>query len=323
MCLVREYLGAIGGANASAHRAVAAPSRLSRPGGRDRRGSGVAGAVAVRVWTVRYRAQRSCTRRARGGAGRCRAEEQSGSAAGHLTARPRPDRSRQLALLGRSPGARPLRRDQPRRTRPCASAPFVGLGRSDPRSRQHAVRGQGHAAVAARAPTRRVRDGRQHGRAGDAPAGGARHRHLLAGAASFDAPTDLARRYRDFPRIPGGRTSGVVATRSRRHAGQPPRRLREAQPDRTRPRHRVRRRAVAALLERGRRGGARPGAPLRSPPSPHPGGSIATRRSRRSAAPGHIPAACRSCCRARCAVSGCCLPRSSVRPGQFSTWRVC
>jgi poly(3-hydroxybutyrate) depolymerase len=32
----------------------------------------------------------------------------------------------------------------------------------------------------------------------------ARHRRLLAGAASFDAPTDLARRYRDFPRIRGG-----------------------------------------------------------------------------------------------------------------------
>ena len=33
----------------------------------------------------------------------------------------------------------------------------------------------------------------------------ARHPRLLTGAAAFDAPTDLARRYRDFPRIPGGR----------------------------------------------------------------------------------------------------------------------
>jgi pimeloyl-ACP methyl ester carboxylesterase len=32
----------------------------------------------------------------------------------------------------------------------------------------------------------------------------ARHPRLLAGAAAFDAPTDLARRYRDFPRISRG-----------------------------------------------------------------------------------------------------------------------
>jgi pimeloyl-ACP methyl ester carboxylesterase len=41
----------------------------------------------------------------------------------------------------------------------------------------------------------------------------ARHRHLLAGAASFDAPADLARRYRDFPRIPGGRHLQALAER--------------------------------------------------------------------------------------------------------------
>jgi pimeloyl-ACP methyl ester carboxylesterase len=47
----------------------------------------------------------------------------------------------------------------------------------------------------------------------------ARHRHLLAGAASFDAPTDLARRYRDFPRIPGGRHLQEL---SRREVGGTP-----------------------------------------------------------------------------------------------------
>lgn len=41
----------------------------------------------------------------------------------------------------------------------------------------------------------------------------ARHPRLLAGAASFDAPTDLARRYRDFPRIPGGRHLQELARR--------------------------------------------------------------------------------------------------------------
>ena len=41
----------------------------------------------------------------------------------------------------------------------------------------------------------------------------ARHPRLLAGAASFDAPTDLARRYRDFPRIPGGRHLQALARR--------------------------------------------------------------------------------------------------------------
>jgi pimeloyl-ACP methyl ester carboxylesterase len=47
----------------------------------------------------------------------------------------------------------------------------------------------------------------------------ARHRRLLAGAVSFDAPTDLARRYRDFPRIPGGRHLQELA---RREVGGPP-----------------------------------------------------------------------------------------------------
>ncbi len=41
----------------------------------------------------------------------------------------------------------------------------------------------------------------------------ARHPRLLAGAGSFDAPTDLARRYRDFPRIGGGRHLQELARR--------------------------------------------------------------------------------------------------------------
>jgi pimeloyl-ACP methyl ester carboxylesterase len=41
----------------------------------------------------------------------------------------------------------------------------------------------------------------------------ARHRRLLAGAASFDAPTDLARRYRDFPKITSGRHLQELARR--------------------------------------------------------------------------------------------------------------
>ena len=40
-----------------------------------------------------------------------------------------------------------------------------------------------------------------------------RYPRLFAGAASFDAPTDLARRYRDFPRIPGGRHLQALARR--------------------------------------------------------------------------------------------------------------
>jgi len=41
----------------------------------------------------------------------------------------------------------------------------------------------------------------------------ARYPRLLAGAAAFDAPTDMARRYRDFPRIPGGRHLQALARR--------------------------------------------------------------------------------------------------------------
>ena len=41
----------------------------------------------------------------------------------------------------------------------------------------------------------------------------ARHNRLLAGAVSFDAPTDLARRYRDFPRIPNGEHLQELARR--------------------------------------------------------------------------------------------------------------
>jgi pimeloyl-ACP methyl ester carboxylesterase len=41
----------------------------------------------------------------------------------------------------------------------------------------------------------------------------ARHPHLLAGAAAFDPATDLARRYRDFARLPGGRMLQRVARR--------------------------------------------------------------------------------------------------------------
>ena len=56
----------------------------------------------------------------------------------------------------------------------------------------------------------------------------ARHNRLLKGAVSFDAPTDLARRYRDFPRIPNGRApAGAGSARGRRLA-------RAATPARTR-----------------------------------------------------------------------------------------
>jgi dienelactone hydrolase len=41
----------------------------------------------------------------------------------------------------------------------------------------------------------------------------ARNPELLTGAASFDAPTDIARRYRDFPKIPGGRHLQELARR--------------------------------------------------------------------------------------------------------------
>lgn len=41
----------------------------------------------------------------------------------------------------------------------------------------------------------------------------ARFNTLLAGAAAFDSPTDLARRYRDFSRIPNGRSLQELARR--------------------------------------------------------------------------------------------------------------
>jgi pimeloyl-ACP methyl ester carboxylesterase len=41
----------------------------------------------------------------------------------------------------------------------------------------------------------------------------ARHPRLLAGAAALDPATDFARRYRDFPRIPGGRFLQELARR--------------------------------------------------------------------------------------------------------------
>jgi pimeloyl-ACP methyl ester carboxylesterase len=41
----------------------------------------------------------------------------------------------------------------------------------------------------------------------------ARYPRLLAGAVSFDAPTDIAKRYRDFPKIPGGRHLQELARR--------------------------------------------------------------------------------------------------------------
>ena len=91
----------------------------------------------------------------------------------------------------------------------------------------------------------------------------ARHRRLLAGAVSFDAPTDLARRYRDFPRIPGGQHLQELA---RREVGGTPGSYPGAYARRSPIAH-VRaiafsQRAAAALLEHCGRGGARPGAPL-------------------------------------------------------------
>jgi dipeptidyl aminopeptidase/acylaminoacyl peptidase len=59
----------------------------------------------------------------------------------------------------------------------------------------------------------------------------ARHKRLLSGAASFDAPTDLARRYRDFPRLRNGRrlqeltrreVGGTPATHERAYARRSP-----------------------------------------------------------------------------------------------------
>jgi pimeloyl-ACP methyl ester carboxylesterase len=41
----------------------------------------------------------------------------------------------------------------------------------------------------------------------------ARHPHLLAGAAAFDPATDMARRYRDFAALPGGRHLQALARR--------------------------------------------------------------------------------------------------------------
>ena len=41
----------------------------------------------------------------------------------------------------------------------------------------------------------------------------AHHPHLLAGAAAFDAGTDMARRYWDFAGLPGGRTLQLLARR--------------------------------------------------------------------------------------------------------------
>src|SRR5207253_10115070 len=47
----------------------------------------------------------------------------------------------------------------------------------------------------------------------------ARHPHLLAGAAAFDPATDMARRYRDFARLPYGR--GLQALARREIGGTP------------------------------------------------------------------------------------------------------
>ena len=47
----------------------------------------------------------------------------------------------------------------------------------------------------------------------------ARHPHLLAGAAAFDPATDMARRYRDFARLPHG---AVLQALARKEIGGPP-----------------------------------------------------------------------------------------------------
>ena len=118
---------------------------------------------------------------------------------------------------------------------------------------------------------------------------------LLKGAASFDAPTDLARRYRDFPRIANGQHLQELARRE--VGGTPdshPGRVRAAQPDRPRSRDRVLARAAAALLEHRRRGRPRSGAPLGAALAPHHELNPEP-RSPLSRARGRTRAACRSC----------------------------
>src|SRR5829696_7001084 len=75
----------------------------------------------------------------------------------------------------------------------------------------------------------------------------ARYPHLLAGAAAFDAVTDMARRYRDFPRVPCAR------------------RLHPPEPDRLGASHRPLRRPAPALVEPRRSHRGRPKAPVGSP----------------------------------------------------------
>ena len=136
----------------------------------------------------------------------------------------------------------------------------------------------------------------------------ARSPRLLAGAVAFDAPTDLARRYRDFPRIPGGRHLQELA---QREVGGTPDTYPGAYARRS-PIGHVRAIAFSrvplqlywsvadeVVLDQAHHtarlyGGSR--------------SSTRVRRSRRSAARGRTRAECRACCRERCAVSACCPP---------------
>src|SRR5688572_18586218 len=92
---------------------------------------------------------------------------QPGPAARDLAARARAYGACESALLGRPAGAWAVRGDQPRGSRACAAAAFMGVGGADSRPGEHAVRREGDAAVASGRSSQRVRDGRQHGWSGD------------------------------------------------------------------------------------------------------------------------------------------------------------
>ena len=117
-----------------------------------------------------HRPRRPPEHRGRGAAGVVRARRQPAAAADHLTARPRPERARELDPLGQPARPRLLRRDQPGRPRQARGRPLLGLRRPRRGSRADAGDPADDAALAADRPAEGLRLRRQHGRPGDAAA---------------------------------------------------------------------------------------------------------------------------------------------------------
>ncbi len=192
-----------------------------------------------------------------------RAAKPSTGASGHLAPRTRCGGAEQRALLGRSPRRRTLRGGQPGGSGTQAGALLLGSPRADLGSRADAHHRPPCASVAACRYSPHLRDRRQHGRPGDAPAGSPPSARPRRG--------DLVRcQHEHGAPLPGLRTRGRRAPspaartpRDRRQPADRYRRLPATESARSGVRDRSERRAPADLVEHEGQGRSRPGAQQR------------------------------------------------------------